>query len=97
MSNKKVKEKNFVHVAEINNEYYFGEGKNSLLKRETDINTLLLQLTVVVNEMSNFYNTLIDSSYGQNIEKLKEIQNERRKNAIRANQKNSGREATLSM
>ena len=74
MSNKKV---NFEHVAEINHEYYFGEGKNSLLKRETDINTLLLQLTVVVNEMSNFYNTLIDSSYGQNIEKLKEIQKER--------------------
>ena len=70
MSNKKV---DFKQVAEIDTEHYFGKGKKSLLKRETDLNTLLLQLTIIVNKLSSFCNVLMESSLGAHIERLKEI------------------------
>ena len=70
MSNKKV---NFGQVAEIDMEHYFGKGKGSLLKRETDLNSLLLQLTIIVNKLSSFYNLFMESPLGAQMERLKEI------------------------
>lgn len=67
------KQNKFQRVAEIDSEHYFGKGKGSLLKREADINMLLLQLTTIVNELSSFHNVLVESSIGTNMERLKEI------------------------
>ena len=37
------------NIAKVKEDYYFGEGKTSMLKREADLNNLLLQLTVILN------------------------------------------------
>lgn len=38
-------------IAKIDDDYYFGEGTKSLLEREADINTWLIQITAIVNEL----------------------------------------------
>ena len=38
-------------IAKIDDDYYFGEGKKSMLEREADINTWLIQITAIVNEL----------------------------------------------
>jgi len=70
MENKKV---NVNQVAEIDIEHYFGKGKESLLKREKDLNMLLLQLTIIVNELSSSYSVFMKSSFGSAIKRLREI------------------------
>ena len=38
-------------IAKIDDDYYFGEGKKSLLERGVDINTWFIQITAIVNEL----------------------------------------------
>jgi len=70
MANKKV---DFKQVAKIDMERYFGKGKKSLLLRQEDVNTLLLQLAIIVNELSDLHNVLVQSSIGIDMARLKEI------------------------
>ena len=64
------KKDDFKQVATIDIEKYFGKGKKSLLDRQEDLNMLLLQLAIIVNEHSNFYNRLMKIPYF--IEKMEE-------------------------
>lgn len=64
------KKAEFKQVAKIDIEHYFGKGKKSLLDRQEDVNTLLLQLAIIVNEQSNLYNHLMKIPYF--IEKMEE-------------------------
>jgi len=53
-----MKEQKEVEIAQIDEEYYFGKGKKSLLDRRVDINMLLLQLTIIVNGLNRKVNKL---------------------------------------
>jgi len=55
-----MKEQKEVEIAQIDEEYYFGKGKKSLLNRAIDMNMLLLQLAIVVNELNRKVNKLED-------------------------------------
>lgn len=55
------------NIAKIDIDDFFKEGAKSLLKREADINTLLLRLTVIVNELVENQDKLLNRMAAQTI------------------------------
>ena len=60
-----MEEQKEVKVDQIDEEYYFGKGKKSLLDREADINLLLLRLTIIVNGLNRKVSKLADKIKGK--------------------------------